>query len=253
MKEKEFYCLRLNNCPDTQIHYIALKEFSVIKDAIQKEYQTIEKEIINNDFIELDDTIISKENGYLVKGAIPVLAMPTGKNNEMKDVLTGKIINYSDSSFTKGLTYSEKHLASIPMSRLILNILNKEDLNRYIEGLNKIAANSNKQEEIKYYKLILTNSDDFISYSREYHGEMQDILTEKTIYNKEDKTITSDLSYIEKNEITKEEVLSFLNNLDHENIEKYMNELTKIEKETIRLYNNSINMGKVLVRRKIGK
>jgi len=250
MEVKKYYCLRLNKCQDTQIHYITQGEHSIIKDAIQKEYQTLEKETIINDLIELDDTIIKKEDGYLIKGGIPIIAIPTGNEDEMQDVLTGKIIKFSESNFTKELSYNEKIPASNPMVRLILNILNKEDLNRYIEGLNKIANNSNKITEVKYYALTLNNSDNFISYAKEYNGQMQDILTEKIIYNVSNTDVTSYLSYEEKKELSKEEIIEFLKSLNYDNSEEYINELAKIETASIRRYNNSISMGKVLVRKK---
>lgn len=242
-KTKEYYCLLLNNCSDVSIHYLTLNEHSIIKNVLKKEYQELNKDLLFRDFLELDDKITYEKNSYLVEGSFPVIAECI--NGEMIDIITKKIIIYSEDGNTKELSYKSKSKAFEPIVKAMLQILDKQSLIRYIQGINKIAKNSQEKiKETEYYLLTVDNFKVCAMLVDKDNMKMIDLITRKVIYPKLPATVIHNLTYDNKEPYTEDEVIQFLSNLDEEAGNNYIAIIKEIETSSICKYNNYINLEK---------
>lgn len=231
----KYYTLILNNCYDTDIHYVSTKRFSCIPGVLEKKYTRLEN--VKEEFMELDDTIELQDDGWVVKGSFPVFGVM--ENDIMYDVITGKEIKYSDENIS-GLSYREKNVANLEMLLLLLTLLDEDSKKRYEEGLNLIEFSQEKEESYNY--TIVNNNKLTPSklITRTINNQEIEIITGEKIYkisnDKKHDIITTRLSYIDKTPADKDIAMELQACILYKST--YLKRLSKEKNEAIRKYNN---------------
>ena len=208
---KEYYCLLLNNCYDTDIHYVSFGEkctmLPKILDKSITDLSTLEEE-----FMELDYMIENNPHEYHIYGKFPVIGeLIDGK---MYDVITGKYIQESPNGYSvEGLSYKYKIKAYQQMVKLLLELLDNESIKRYTERLNQLNSYSillsakKNISTIKYLTII--NGQNKETIIRSINGCLYEPFTKNIVYCINDNMVTSELSCKYLKKTGKEQIVDY--------------------------------------------
>lgn len=139
---KEYYCLLLNNCYDLGMHWVCPSTFSMAPDILEKDISDLY--LLENEFMDLDDMIITNEDSYHVLGGFPVFG-EIKEDGKMHDVITGKLITAaSNSNECSGLSYRAKYPADSRMASEMLTLITEKEKERYTSYLENLEEYSRK-------------------------------------------------------------------------------------------------------------
>ena len=255
---KEYYCLVLNNCYEKNVHWVCLNSFSVFPNIIIKDISDLD--MLESEFMNLDDTIVINENGYHVLGSFPIFGeiLDDGK---MHDVITGKIIQYAKNpKEASGISYNAKYRANRMITEELLTLIDEESKKRYIECLTNLETYSkrvfhsaNKNE--KYFALKLNNAPLTPNpiIAKELNGEMIDVITkEKINLLASQKIITSKLStsIYTIREISKETAIKYQISIINDGVTKCIDYIADAKNNSISLYNSYVSLNKDIIKAK---
>ena len=249
---KEYYCLLLNNCYDKKSHWVCQYPFSMFPNILEKDIPDLDS--LESKFMDLDDTIIQKEETYHVLGSFPVLG-EIQEDGKMHDVITGKIIQFAkDSKEANGLSYRAKYRAFDPMADELLTLISANEKQRYLEALTNLEVYSKKvfygiDKPERYFALNLNNAPitPVAIVAKELNGQIVDVITKEKIYPVTDKHIvTSKLStdYETMRVISEEMANRYQISLIDYGIEKYLEHVRLTKINTISNYNNYVTITK---------
>ena len=239
----KYYILKLNNCYDSINNYISSNPISIAPNIIEKNVKDLS--LIDSMFLSLDDSIIKlSDNLYKVSGSFPIIGIE--KNNQIYDLITGKIIKESlNINEVNGLSYSKK----IPLNEKILNkfllLLRETEINKYISYLNLIEGNSKAaffgaKQKNNYYLLYLKNTriDNNIVISKKIDNNYIELVTKEKIIKYNNDIITKRLNYYKKINISDEDCLLFQAKIISSGISNYIDSINNAKINTISSYNN---------------
>ncbi len=248
---KEYYCLLLNNCYDKGTHWVCSHRISVLPNVLDKEIKDLES--LEQEFMNLDDTIIQSEEGYRVLGSFPVLA-EIWEDGKMHDIITGKKLTYTENpKEVNGLSYRAAYRAYDAMAEEILTLLDDEARTRYMEALLNLENSSKKafhnaNTSTSYWALKLKNAKLTPNpvIAKEVNGGIIDVITKERIYPEINGSISSKLSApIETMfEITEDVANQYQIRIIDEGLEKYLNQITAAKLNSVKKYNNYVSLAK---------
>lgn len=249
---KEYYCLVLNNCNEKSVHWVCTNNFSVFPNIIKKDIDDLD--MLESEFMDLDDTIVEKENAYHVLGSFPIFGeiLDDGK---MHDVITGKIIPYAkNKKEANGISYNVKYKANRMMVEELLTLIDEESKKRYVQSFNdldkyskRVFHGANKQEE--YFAIKLNNAPLTPNpiIAKEVNGVMIDVITkEKISLLADSQIITSKLStsvYTVK-KINEETAVKYQVGIITDGVAKYIDYITDAKNNSIYGYNRYVSLNK---------
>lgn len=249
MKEKKYYCLLLNGCFDKEYHYISLGMHSVIKGVLRKEYTDLST--LEEDFMELDDTITINEDHWLVEGAFPVIAEEI--DGKMIDCVSKKEIGKSvDGVNYRGLSYRYASETNLKMTELLLSILDKKSIERYIEKQSKIeefliSIYDMNYPKKKYYSIYPNDTTVLVSAIK-INERLVDFITLEPFYEEKPNVITRNLTFVKKElipyESTKKTLEQYKNFIEDVYKEEYIQNINQLKTTNISRYNNYISLNK---------
>ena len=257
---KEYYCLVLNNCYEKGVHWVCLNHFSVFPNIIKKDLTDLD--LIESEFMGLDDTIASNEETYHILGSFPIFGeiLADGK---MHDVITGKVIPYAKSAKeANGLSYNAKYKANRMMVEELLTLIDDESKKRYVQSLADLDKYSKRvfhgaDNKEAYFTLKLNNAPLTPNpiIVKETNGVMVDVITKEEIsLLASDKTITSKLSasVYTVRKINEETAIKYQISIIDDGITKYIDYITDAKNNSISGYNRYVSLNKdhIKVKRK---
>lgn len=249
---KEYYCLLLNNCYDKMIHWVCPKYFSVLPNILIKNLTDLD--LLEREFMNLDDTITTNEDNYHVLGSFPIFGEIL-EDGKMHDVVTGKVITYAKSSKeASGLSYHAKYRAYDPMVQELLTLLDEESKQRYFSALNDLEAYSknvfygiNKPE--RHLALSLRNARlaPIAVIAKEENGQIIELVTkEKITLAASEDMITSKVSADIRSvrSISKETADRCQLDLIESGIKDYLEHVELAKTNSVKNYNNYVSLAK---------
>lgn len=260
---KEYYCLVLNNCYEKSVHWVCLNKFSVFSNIIVKDIADLD--MLESEFMDLHDTILSNENAYHVLGSFPVFGeiLADGK---MHDAITGKVIPYAkNGKEANGVSYNAKYKANRMMTEELLTLIDEESKKRYVQSLTDLDEYSkrvfhrvNNGEEYLTLKLNNAPLTPNPIIAKEVNGLMVDVITkEKISLLTSDKIITSKLSanVYTTRRINEETAIKYQISVIEDGVDKYINYITDAKNNSISGFNSYISLNKenLKVKRKVKK
>ena len=239
-----YYLLKLNNAYDVGNHRISLQDYTVAKGIITKELNSLLG--LEDALMSLDDTITENLTTYTAKGSFPIIAIK--KEDKVYDVITGKRIKYSsDRRDVNGLSYSEIHYIDRKVAESLLRSLTDSERAAYINYLERLEEYSQRvfylsDMEEDYYLFTPANIriDAPKAIGRDVNGTIVDVVTNKSFYEIDYKTVSLDLGYYDKYQVSTEYAREYALFLLEEGIDSYKGRINEARINSRYKYNDYI-------------
>ena len=254
-----YYFFKLNNAYELATDDILPYPHTVAKNIITKELSSLTD--LEATFMGLDDTITENMTTYTVKGSFPIVAIK--KEDKIYDVITGKEIKYSkDHRDVNGLSFSEIYRADRRLVEMLLANLSETEKQAYIAYLERLEEYCKKvfflnyfEEDYYLFTPVNIRIDAPKVLARDVNGTLVEVVTNKSFYEIDYKTVSLHLGYYDKYQVSQEYAREYALYILEEGITEYIGRIEEAERNSISKYYNyvSSNIIKDIKTRKLTK
>lgn len=199
MNKEKYYCVKLNGY-NYNINYYGMKgQNSFLENILIKEYNNLDNDDIEYDFLSLDNKVTIKDDKYLIEGVFPVIGVE--KDNKLYDIITlEEIPKVKDGTSKFG--YINKEEFSSYYANLLLSLLDSESIKRYKEGFNKLKNINLKN--IENYNVSINNEE---YYAVKVGDKLYEKFTKQPLYEGKENVVNYGISY---DDIVKSDGINFI-------------------------------------------
>ncbi len=182
MENIKYYCVKLNGYNNKETYYGLKNKNTFLEEVLRKEYTTLNKTTLENDFCELDNKITINPSSILVEGSFPIITYE--KDGKLYDVITDTLIPYASNINEFG--YTKKEEFSNRWANFLLSILDDESKERYKKSLNELKESCS----LNNVSFLAFNNDEKLSLV-EINGKLYDVVNKNRVYKKRENTVYS--------------------------------------------------------------